>query len=180
MSDVVAIPTLATERLLLRPYRLDDFDAYAAMWADPHVTRFIGGVPFTREQSWTRFLRQIGLWYHLGFGFLAIEDKASGVFAGECGFHDLYRAIEPSIEGTMEAGWGLVPAMQGRGLAEEAMRAALTWAEMHGPRDRLTAIIDPGNTASLRVAARLGFVEFARSVYSGNAIVMLERPRRTS
>jgi len=83
VSDLVRIPTLTTGRLLLRPYRLADFDAYAAMWADPAVTRFIGGVPFTREQSWSRFLRQIGVWHHLAFGFFAIEEKATGRFAGE-------------------------------------------------------------------------------------------------
>jgi RimJ/RimL family protein N-acetyltransferase len=175
---MVEIPTLETERLRLRPYRLSDFDAYAAMWADPAVVRFIGGVPFTREQSWTRFLRQIGLWHHLGFGFFALEDKATGVFAGECGFHDLKRAIEPSLEGTMECGWGLTAPMQGRGLAEQAMRAAIGWAGEHATAGRLTAIIDPGNGASLHVAEKLGFAEFARSTYGGHPIVLLERPRR--
>ena len=56
------IPTIETLRLRLRPYRLDDFEAYAAMWGDPAVVRYIGGVPFSREAAWTRFLRQIGLW----------------------------------------------------------------------------------------------------------------------
>ncbi len=95
------------------------------MWAEPAVYRFIGGVAFTREQAWTRFLRQIGLWHHLGFGFWAIEDKATGAFGGECGFHDLHRAMEPSIEGTMEAGWGLVPRLQGRGWRKR--RCAPRW-----------------------------------------------------
>ena len=178
MSDLVRIPTLTTGRLLLRPYRLADFDAYAAMWADPAVTRFIGGVPFTREQSWSRFLRQIGVWHHLAFGFFAIEEKATGRFAGECGFHDLHRAIEPSIEGTMEAGWGLVPEFHGKGLAGEAMRAALDWAADHGGPDRLTCLIHPDNAPSLRLARKLGFEEFARSTYGGAPSVLLQRSRR--
>jgi RimJ/RimL family protein N-acetyltransferase len=45
------IPTLETERLILRPHRLADFDAYVEMWADPDVVRFIGGKPFDRESS---------------------------------------------------------------------------------------------------------------------------------
>jgi RimJ/RimL family protein N-acetyltransferase len=178
VSSVLAIPTLITERLILRPYRLADFDAYAAMWANPIVTRFIGGVPFTREQSWTRFLRQVGLWYHLGFGFFAIEEKATGRLGGECGFHDLHRAIEPSIEGTMEAGWGLIPALHGRGLAEEAMRSALEWAEQFGSRDRLTCLIHPDNAPSLRLAHKLRFEELARTIYAGTPAVLLGRPRR--
>jgi RimJ/RimL family protein N-acetyltransferase len=99
----VDIPTLETPRLRLRPHRLDDFDAYAAMWADPAVTRFIGGVPFTREQAWTRFLRQAGMWQQMSFGFFALEDRESGTFTGECGFHELRRDVLPAIEGTMEA-----------------------------------------------------------------------------
>ncbi|HVY50998.1 MAG TPA: GNAT family N-acetyltransferase [Devosia sp.] len=175
---MLAIPTIETPRLRLRPYRLDDFDAYAQMLQDPRVIRFIGGVPFTREQAWTRFLRQAGLWHHLGFGFFAIEHRQTGTFAGECGFHDLHRAIRPSIEGTMETGWALVSPMQGQGLAEEAARAAIGWAAEHGVGERLTAIIDPEHAASLRVAAKLGFVEFARGEYMGKPIVLLERPRR--
>jgi RimJ/RimL family protein N-acetyltransferase len=97
------IPVLETARVRLRPYRLTDFDAYAALWADPDVVRFLGGTPFTREQAWIRFLRQIGLWHHLGFGFWVIEDRASGAFAGECGFHDLQRGLTPTLDGTMEA-----------------------------------------------------------------------------
>jgi RimJ/RimL family protein N-acetyltransferase len=175
---MLEIPTLETARLRLRPHRVDDFDAYAAMWTEPAVVRFIGGVPLSREASWSRFLRQIGLWYHLGFGFFAIEDKATGTWAGECGFHDLRRAITPSIEGTMECGWALITAMQGKGIAEEAMRAALGWAELHGSSDRLTAIIDPGNSASLHLAGKLGFTEFARGPYNDKPVVLLDRPRR--
>ena len=86
------------------------------------MVRFIGGVPFTREQSWTRFLRNFGLWQVLGFGFFAIEHKATGALIGECGFHDLRRDIDPSLEGTMEAGWALSGAMHGQGIAVEAMQ----------------------------------------------------------
>jgi RimJ/RimL family protein N-acetyltransferase len=174
---MVDIPTIETARLRLRPYRLEDFEAYAAMWADPKVYRFIGGERFTREQSWARFLRQIGLWHHLGFGFFALEHKATGAFAGECGFHDLRRDIVPSLEGTMETGWALTAPMQGQGLAEEAVRAAIGWAAANGKGGRLTAIIDPEHAASLHVAAKLGFREFARSSYHGRPVVVLERLR---
>jgi len=175
---MVLIPTLETPRLRLRPYHLEDFDAYAEMWADPAVVRFIGGTPFSREASWTRFLRQIGLWHHLGFGFFALESRGTGAFVGEAGFHDLRRAITPSLEGTMEAGWALTAAAQGQGLAEEAMRAALGWADEHGAGSRFTAIIDPGNAASLRVAEKLGFAESTYSSYSGKPVVLLERKRQ--
>ncbi|GAB4065802.1 GNAT family N-acetyltransferase [Ancylobacter sonchi] len=171
------IPTLLTPRLRLRAYRLDEFDAYAAMWSEPSVVRFIGGMPLAREAAWSRFLRQIGLWHHLGFGFFAVEDRATGAFIGEAGFHDLKRAITPSLEGTMEAGWALVGAAQGKGLAQEAMTAALDWAARHGSGDRITCMIHPDHAASLHVAGKLGFTVCGHGVYQGHPMTLLERPR---
>jgi RimJ/RimL family protein N-acetyltransferase len=169
-----AIPTLQTDRLLLRPYRLEDFDAYTAMWADPAVVRFIGGTPFSREASWTRFLRQVGMWQVMRFGFFAIEDRATGAFLGEAGFFEVRRDVVPSIEGTLETGWALVREAQGRGLAEEAVRAVLAWGEAQLPGRRVTCMIDPGHAASLHVAHKLGFREFARGIYRAGPVVLLE------
>jgi RimJ/RimL family protein N-acetyltransferase len=171
----IDIPSLETARLRLRPYRLDDFEAYARMWAEPGVVRFIGGMPFSREAAWVRFLRQIGLWHYFGFGFFVVEDRAEGGFLGECGFHELRRSLEPSIEGTIEAGWALVPAAQGRGLAAEAMAAALAWCDERHPGRRQTCMISPGNTASLAVAGRIGFRTFAETLHHGDPVVLMER-----
>ena len=169
--------TLETPRLRLRPYRADDFESYARMWAAPEVVRFIGGAPVSREAAWTRFLRQIGIWRYLGFGFFVLEDRGSGAFVGEAGFHDLRRTIAPSIEGTMEAGWVLAPAAHGRGLAEEAMRAAIAWADRVHPGPRMTCIIQIEHAASLRVASKLGFAPYAETTYHGDPVKMLERSR---
>ena len=170
-------PLLETTRLRLRPHRLDDFETYAAMWAEPTVVRFIGGKPMSREAAWTRFLRQIGLWRLLGFGSFALENRETGAFVGEAGFHDMRREITPSIEGTLEAGWCLVAAAQGRGLAEEAMRTAIDCVDRVHPGPRITCIIQVGHAASLRVAAKLGFTPYAETAYHGDPVTMLERPR---
>jgi RimJ/RimL family protein N-acetyltransferase len=169
------VPVLETERTILRAHRLDDFDAYVAMWADPAVTRFIGGKPRTREESWMRFLRHAGLWSLLGYGFWAIEEKASGRFVGEAGFHDLKRDIEPSIEGVPEAGWALAPEAHGRGLASEVVQRALAWGDVTFSPARTVCIIDPENTASLNVAAKCGYREILRTTYHDNATILLER-----
>lgn len=174
---MVDIPTLDTPRLRLRAYRLDEFEAYAAMWNEPSVYRFIGGQPISREAAWVRFLRQIGLWQHLGFGFFAIEDRETGRFIGEGGFHDMKRDLTPSLEGTMELGYALVTEAQGKGLAEEAMRAALLWGDLHGKGERYTCLIDVQHAASLHVAGKLGFSEFARTTYHDKPVVLLERAR---
>lgn len=43
MPVAIDIPVIETARTILRAHRLDDFEDYAAMWADPAVTRFIAG-----------------------------------------------------------------------------------------------------------------------------------------
>lgn len=168
-------PRIETPRLVLRRHVAEDFEPYAAMWADPDVVRHIGGIGFTREQVWTRFMRQAGIWHFMGFGFFAIEEKATGAFIGEAGFHELRRDLSPSIEGTLETGWAFMPDAQGKGYATEAVGAALDWATSSFAAMRATCIIEPGNAASLRVAAKLGFREFARALYHNRSIVLLER-----
>ena len=110
-------PTIETERTILRPHRVDDLAAYAAMWADPVVTRFIGGKPRSREESWIRLLRYAGMWQLIGFGLWVVEEKSTARLIGEAGFHELKREAEPSFEGTPEAGWAFVPDVHGRGIA---------------------------------------------------------------
>lgn len=169
------IPVIETERLILRPHRLDDFDAYAEMWADPVVTRFITK-PRTREESWQRFLRHAGSWSLIGYGFWAIEDKATGHFIGEGGFHDAKRDIAPSIEGIPEAGWGFAAHAHGKGIASEAVAAFVRWADSRF-EGHTVCIIDPVNVASLRVAEKNGYRETLRTTYHGEPTIMFERPR---
>jgi RimJ/RimL family protein N-acetyltransferase len=169
------IPVIETPRLILRAHALSDFDSYVAMWSDPDVVRFITGTPFTREASWSRFLRHPGHWQHMGFGFLAIEDRETGRFIGEAGFHDMRREMTPSIEGTLEAGWGLTPSVHGRGYGFEAMQALVGWADNAFPGRRMTCIIDPANAASRRVATKLGFNEVTVADYHGSAVTLFER-----
>ncbi len=149
-------PTLHTERLTLRPLSLEDWEAYAAAWADPRLTAFIGGQPRTRTESWGKFLQGIGLWPLFGYGYWSFVDSASGAFLGNGGLASFERGI-PELEGYPEAGWAFVPDAWGRGLATEAMAAILAWADKALGRPEIRCIIDPGNTASQRVAAKLGF-----------------------
>ena len=169
------VPVLETERTIMRAHRIDDFDDYAVMWASPVTTRFISGKPRTREESWMRFLRHAGLWSLLGYGFWAVEDKASGRFIGEAGFHDLKRDMEPSIEGIPEAGWALAPEVHGAGLATEVVGRVLAWGEETFGRVKTVCIIDPENTASLNVADKVGYREVLRTTYHDAPTVLLER-----
>ena len=177
MHSPVEVPILETERLKLRGHRLHDFTHCAAMWADPTVTRHIGGKPLTEEESWTKFLRYAGHWSLLGFGYWLVEEKQTGNFLGEIGFADYKRDLQPSLKGIPEIGWVLASQSHGRGYATEAVRAAVAWGDAHLPSARTACIIDPENLPSIRVAVKCGYRELQLATYKGQPTMMFVRDR---
>lgn len=166
---------IETERLRLRRPELADLDAVHAMRSDQQVVRFIGGKPITREEAWQRLARTAGHWSLLGYGMFAIIEKASGNYVGEAGLMQAHRGFGPAFDPFPEAGWVFARGAQGKGYATEAAGAAHDWfAGQFGPR-RSVSIIAPENTASLGVAAKLGYRAFGSTVYHGHAVTMLER-----
>jgi RimJ/RimL family protein N-acetyltransferase len=145
------------------------------MWADPIVTRHIGGRPLTEEESWTRLLRYIGHWALLGFGYWVVEEKATGRFIGEVGFADYKRDVEPWLKTIPEIGWVFRADSHGKGHATEAVRAATAWGDLHfGPR-QTACIIHPDNLASIRVAEKCGYRQFQVTEYRGHATLVFVR-----
>jgi RimJ/RimL family protein N-acetyltransferase len=168
-------PRLETERLILRAHAADDLVACLAMWSDERVYRHITGVASTEPQVWARILAYRGLWALLGYGYWAVEEKSSGRFVGEMGFADFRRELTPSIAGEPELGWVLAPDAHGKGYATEVLRAVLAWGDRHLGRPRAVCLIAPGNTASLRVAEKAGFLETARTTYKGEPTILFAR-----
>ena len=146
------------------------------MLADPVVTRFIGGKPNTREEAWARLLRQAGLWALFGFGYWAVREAATGRFVGEVGFMNAGRDLDPPFGDVPECGWALMPWAHGKGYATEALIAAHAWADGRSI-DRTVCMIDPANTASEAVAARIGYQAYAQSCYKGEPTVLYDRLR---
>ncbi len=169
------VPVIETDRLTLRGHRLDDFDALAAMWGDPEVARFIGGKPSTREESWARLLRYAGHWHLLGFGYWAVELKEDARFVGDVGFANWQRDITPSLTGMPEGGWVFSSGAHGRGVASEAVQAALGWMDKQFGGQTTTCIVGVENIASIRVAEKCGFREFTRGEFKGSAVVQFRR-----
>jgi RimJ/RimL family protein N-acetyltransferase len=166
---------IETARLTLRRHRVEDFAACAAMWADANVTRYIGGRPFSEEEVWSRMLRYVGHWALLEFGYWVIEETATKRFIGEVGFADFKRDIAPSIRGVPELGWVLASDAHGRGLATEAVRAALTWGDAHFGSIRTVCLIDPQNLASIRVAEKCGYRQVTRTTYKDHPTLLFDR-----
>ncbi len=143
------IPTLRTERLLLRPFRAADFDSYAAMNGSVEVMRYIRDTE-DRAAAFRSFCAVIGHWTARGYGMWALEETARGAFLGTAGL------VRWEGRPAVEIGYALAPAAWGKGYATEAVREALRWArEVVGARG-LTAVIHPDNAPSIKVAERLG------------------------
>jgi RimJ/RimL family protein N-acetyltransferase len=172
------VPVLETYRLILRGHRLDDFAQCAAMWADPQVTRYIGGQPLTEEEVWSRLLRYVGHWAWMGFGYWVAEQKETGNLVGEIGFADYKRDLEPSLKGVPEIGWVLASHAHGRGYATEAVRAVVAWGDTHFSSARTVCIIAPENAASIRVAVKCGYRELKATSYKGQPTLMFVRELR--
>jgi RimJ/RimL family protein N-acetyltransferase len=140
---------LETPRLLLRPTRSEDFDAWAAFMADPESTRFIGGVQ-SRPVAWRSFLTIAGAWAVQGFSLFSVIEKASGRWVGRVG--PWYPEGWPGTE----VGWGIVRDRCRLGYATEAAAATIDWAFDALGWAEVIHIIDVANKASQAVARGLG------------------------
>lgn len=165
---------LATDRLTLVPHAPEHFAAYAEFWAK-HPGHFLRSLaPMAPEDAWTRLLRHYGHWTHFGYGpFLAFD--AAGTLVAEAGYVEFRRVVAPRFDGVPEAMWKVDVAAQGQGLATEAMAAITAWFDTRAVAPRSVCMIHPDNTASIRVAARLGFTEFDRTSYRDSPVALFER-----
>jgi RimJ/RimL family protein N-acetyltransferase len=168
------IPELETQRLRLRAHTPADFERYSAMWSEPDVVRYTTLKPLTPEESWTRLIRHAGDWAMLGFGSWLVEEKSTGELVGEVGLFDRRRDIEPAIT-VPEIGWILTTGMHGKGYATEAVQAILDWARDRFVSDEIACLIHPDNTASLRLAARFGFVLSHTTTFRDQPAMILKR-----
>jgi RimJ/RimL family protein N-acetyltransferase len=169
-------PVIETARLRLRPHRIDDLQSRMAMTGNPHVMRYFGGAEALQneEENWSRLLRYAGHWALLGHGLFAIEEKASGRFAGEIGLADFRRGLGSDFDPFPEAAWIVDQWAEGKGYATEAIRGASAWYDESFAPGRKVCIIAPDNLPSLRVAAKLGFTRFSTGEYHGRPIILLE------
>jgi ribosomal-protein-alanine N-acetyltransferase len=148
---MVEIPVIETERLRLSAFDERHFEAYAAMLADPSSTRFVGdGEPLDRMNAWRSMAMLLGHWQLRGYGMWAIELKETGEFVGRVGLH------RPEGWPDLELGWMLTARQRGHGYATEGARVALELAYRTLDVPRIVSLIRIDNTASERVARRLG------------------------
>jgi RimJ/RimL family protein N-acetyltransferase len=164
-----SVPHLQTERLVLREYRREDFDAFAAHLADPVTSAHLG--PGDRHTAWRIFCSNAGLWLIHGAGWWAVEERRTGQLVGNVG------AFFREESTVMELGWNTYGAFGGQGFANEAAAAALRYAFEVRREPTVRALIASANESSLRVAKRLGLTYEADTEVHGTAVGCYTRER---
>ena len=142
-------PTLETQRLILRPPVVEDFDGYCAFHADEIAMKHLGGV-MAPSVVWRTMMSQIGMWA-VGHPYMfSVFEKASGQWIGRVG------ANHPLEWPCTEVGWGILSSHFGKGLAFEAAVVSMDWVIERFEWDFIGHMIAPENVESQKLAVRLG------------------------
>lgn len=144
---------LSTNKLILRHIQVTDEDAlHHAVFGDADVMLFGDGI---QTKAWARawIIRQIEQYQTRGFGPYAVVEKKRNEIIGYCG---LFYFPDVNGQPEIEIGYRLARSVWGKGYATEAARAVRDYAFTILGMKRLIAIIDPSNTASIRVAEKIG------------------------
>ena len=172
--------TLATERLVLRPFGAGDAEAHARLYADPEVTRWLGDGPWhgdaVRARSTLSLQRFAEHWAAHGWGVWAVTDRHSGGVMGQCGLK--YLQLGP--EGTpaeVEVLYAFERRYWGRGFAFEAAGKALEHAFEALALARVVAVARPDNHGSRAVMDKIGLVYEGPVVVSGLPAVCYAQSR---
>jgi RimJ/RimL family protein N-acetyltransferase len=147
------IPRIRTKRLLLREWRADDREPFAALNADPVVMEHFPG-RLTCDESDALVDRIVEQWSRNGYGLWAIERSDDAGFLGFVGLAS--PACEADFTPAVEIGWRLGRHAWGHGYATEAARAALRFGFETLGLDEILSWTVPSNTRSRAVMERLG------------------------
>lgn len=161
---------IRTDRLLLRRFSLEDFDAYAAIMGDYEVGKwFPKGEGYTREEAKKSLDSILAHWVKHGFGIWAITDKRSGVLLGRCGLNHIAETSEVEVDFIIaRPHWN-------HGYATEAAKAALQYGFDVLKLDRIIALAKPNNITSRRVIEKIGMRYVKEAEYWSIACAYYEK-----
>lgn len=169
MNNLATAPILETDRLLLRPHRIEDFERFADAYTTAR-SGFIGG-PLSRDQSWRTFLCGIGTWSLIGFGSWAIEHRESGSYIGQIALN-----FPPEFP-EREIGWILWEEFEGKGFALEAAIRARKFAYQQLHWTTIVSYISPKNDRSVQLAERMGArVDKSAATPNGESCLVFRHP----
>jgi ribosomal-protein-alanine N-acetyltransferase len=149
MTMATTIPTIETDRLVLRGPCLDDFSVYRDFFADAEASFAYGG-PLEPGEAWRVLATDIGHWALRGFGRWAVVEKASGRTVGGCGLWG------PEGWPRSELTWWIVSSARRKGYALEASRAAIKFGYRELGWDLVETHMNDANRPARLLVEKLG------------------------
>lgn len=144
-------PELTGEKVRLRPWTPADADAVVAACQDPDIQRWTTvPSPYTREDAVAYVTTVAPRAWDDGGAVFAVVDPATGEVTGSIGAHGM-------SDGVAHVGYWTAPAGRGRGLTSDALRTLSRWFLEERGAARVELVVEPANTASVRVAEAAGF-----------------------
>lgn len=165
-------PVFETERLVARPWKLDDGPAAFELYGDPRVTRYIGGVTWSdldeAAAGVAGFVERSAQWGP-GLGGFPLHRRDDGLLIGAVLVKHLPGVDRAVPTADLEVGWHLARRHQGQGYATEAGLAVIEYAFETLDVAELIAVVEPPNKPSQAVARRCGMrhVGRTRAYYGG-------------
>jgi RimJ/RimL family protein N-acetyltransferase len=169
---------IQTERLLLRKYASRDLEFMLDLGSDASNRRYVGNLPSTEEEAWSRLLRIEGHWSFFGHGTYAVVDRSTDLVVGEVGAGSFRRGIDKRLDDIPEASWLFNDVVRGKGYAFEATSALMRWLDETKTYPNIACLIEPSNLPSLRLAGKLGFTTANEVRYRDLPFVLFFRTRQ--
>jgi len=153
-----------TDRLYIRPIKLDDKELIFEYRSDSITNKYQGWIPKNINDV-IEFIGKVAkninmpnTWFQL-----VILEKETNTLIGDIGIHFLDMENKQT-----EIGCTLNKNFQAKGYATEALRGVITYLFNNLQKHRITTSIDPSNTNSIKLVERLGFrkeAHFIESLY---------------
>ena len=144
---------LETERCVVRELTLSDLDDLFALYGEGEIDKYTDALyPYEEEKEYQRAYVE-NMYRYFGYGLWLVFSKEDGTLIGRAGLE--HREYHEEIE--LELGYIIGTQYQGQGYATEVCEAILAYAKENTGFERINALIEEGNIASIAVAKKLGF-----------------------
>jgi len=155
-----------TDRLRFTVWDDRDWIPFSTLATDPQVMRYISEGVWPEDRIREFVTRQIAGYREGGYCLWKLVEKATDSLVGICGLQPLPETQE------VEIGWWLRPAFWGQGLATAAAQRALAYGFEVSKLERIVAIAQPANRASIRVMEKIGMRYEREMVHRGFRVVL--------
>ncbi len=154
----MTIPSLKTDRLILRGPTAQDFPVYKNFFADEEASAAYGG-PLSSDKAWRVLATDLGHWALRDYGRWAVTLAESGKMIGGCGLW------WPEGYPRSELTWWIVPEARRQGYAKEASVAAINFGYDMLGWPLVETHMNDENVAARRLAESLGGSVIARETF---------------